>query len=141
MSARWFAALSLTALLHLSPAAFAEEPVSVSVGEVTAPLLDTANTIKSTLTEELAKLKVPSGKRYIVSASLVKLETKNSGSDSTTSAIVSLAIRDAKDGAIRGVINGTGYMKSKSNDPTAAKVVVQTAVRGATKNITTVLAH
>lgn len=140
MSARWLATLSLSALLCFSPAAFAEEQ-HVSVGEITAPQQDTANTIKLTLTEELAKVKVPGGKRYIVSANLVKLETKNNGEGSTTSAIVSLAIRDAKDGAIRGVINGTGLVKSKSNDPTAAKVVVETAVRGATRNINSFLAQ
>lgn len=136
MSARLLATLSLTALLCFSPVAFADDPVSV--GEVSAQG-EAAETIKSTLEKELAKLKVPSGKRFIVSASLVKLETKSSGADSTTQAVVSLAIRDAKDGAIRGVISGSGLLKSKTNDPTAQKVVVETAVRGATKNLPAVL--
>jgi hypothetical protein len=140
MSARWFAALSLTAMLCFSPAVFAEDPVSV--GEITATQQeDAAKTIKTTLLEELSKVKVPAGKKYIVSANLVKLETTKNGSDSTTQAVVSLAIRDAKDGAIRGVINGTGLVKSKTNDPTAAKITIETAVRGATKNITTALAQ
>ena len=139
MVSRWLSAVALTALLCVSPTALADEPVSV--GEITASQEDAAKTIKSTLAEELAKVKVPAGKKYIVSANLVKLEAKSSGSDTTTQAIVSLAIRDAKDGAIRGVINCTGLVKSKLGDPTAAKVVVETAVRGATKNLTTVLAQ
>lgn len=140
MVSRWLSAVALTALLCFSPNAIAEEPVSV--GEVTASQEDAAKTIKSTLLEELAKVKVPSGKKFIVSANLVKLEAKsNGGGDTTTQAIVSLAIRDAKDGAIRGVINGTGLVKSKSGDTGAAKLVVETAVRGATKNLTVVLAQ
>jgi hypothetical protein len=140
MLCRWFAATSLAAMMFsLSPLSSADEPVAV--GEVTAPQEDAAKTIKSTLAEELAKVKVPSGKKFIISANLVKLETKTSGADSTTQAVVSLAIRDAKDGAIRGVINGTGFMKSKTGDLTASKIVVETAVRGATKNLTVVLAQ
>lgn len=133
------AAASLAMMLSFSPLAIADDPVAV--GEVTGAQPDAAATIKTTLAEELAKVKVPAGKKFIVSASLVKLETKTNGSDATTQAVVSLAIRDAKDGAIRGVINGTGLVKSKSGDTTVSKIVVETAVRGATKNITTVLAQ
>lgn len=135
---RLFAVLTLLAAPSATTNAHADAPV---VGEVSAPREDTANTIKSTLTEELAKLKLPAGRRVIVSASLVKLETRQSGSDATTQAVVSLAIRDAKDGAIRGVVNGTGFVKAKAGDATAAKLVVETAVRGATKNLPVVLAQ
>ncbi len=135
---RLFAALVLIAAPLTSHNAHAEAPV---VGEISAPREDTANTIKSTLTEELAKLKLPAGRKVIVSASLVKLETQQSGADATTRAVVSLAIRDAKDGAIRGVVNGTGFVKTKAGDATAAKLVVETAVRGATKNLPVVLAQ
>jgi len=126
------------ACILLSDPASADAPV---VGEVSAPQEDNARTIKSTLTEELAKLKLPAGRKVIVSASLVKLETKQSGSDATTSAIVSLAIRDAANGAVRGVVNGTGLVKSKAGDATASKLVLETAVRGATKNLPVVLAQ
>ena len=140
MLCRWISATALAVtMICFSPISSADQPVAV--GEVTAPQEDAAKTIKNTLAEELAKVKVPSGKKFIVSASLVKLETKTSGSDATTQAVVSLAIRDAKDGAIRGVINGTGLVKSKPGDATASTIVVETAVRGATKNLPTVLAQ
>ena len=126
------------AFMMLSAPASAEAP---SVGEVTAPQEENAKTIKSTLTEELAKLKLPAGRKVIVSASLVKLETKQSGADATTQAVVSLAIRDAANGAIRGVVNGTGLVKSKAGDATVSKIVLETAVRGATKNLPVVLAQ
>jgi hypothetical protein len=135
---RLFAALLALAAPLVAFAASAEAP---TVGEISAPQEDTARTIKTTLSEELAKMKLPKGKKFIVSASLVKLETKQSGADSTTQAIVSLAIRDAKDGAIRGVINGSGSIKSRSGDPTVAKLVVETAVRGATRNLPSVMAQ
>jgi len=133
-----FAALLLVAAPFVAMNALAEAP---TVGEITAPQEDTANTIKRTLTEELAKLKMPAGRRVIVSANLVKLETKQSGSDATTQAIVSLAIRDAANGVLRGVVNGTGLVKTKSGDATASKLVVETAVRGATKNLPVMLAQ
>lgn len=136
---RLLAALTFLSFLVPTPSARAEGPVAV--GEVTASQEDAARTIKSTLAEELPKVKVPAGRKFIVSASLVKLETKQSGGDATTQAVVSLAIRDAKDGAIRGVINGTGYVKSKAGDPTVTRMVVETAVRGATKNLPVVIAQ
>lgn len=124
----------------IAPSALADGS-PVAVGEVDAPQEDAARAIKTTLSEELAKLKLPSGKKFIVSASLVKLETKQSGTDATTQAIVSLAVRDAKNGAIRGVINGSGLVKSRVGDPTVTKTVVETAVRGATKNLPVVIAQ
>lgn len=127
------------ALLLITPLpAGADAPV---VGEVTAPLEDTARTIKTTLTEELAKLKLPPGRKVIVSANLVKLETTKNGADATTQAVVSLAIRDAHNGAIRGVVNGSGLVKTRAGDTSASKLVVETAVRGATKNLPVVLAQ
>jgi len=137
---RLLAFLVALAAPAIAPSAFADSPVAV--GEVSAPQQeDAAKAIKTTLSEELAKMKLPSGKKFIVSASLLKLETKQSGADATTQAIVSLAVRDAKDGAIRGVINGSGLVKSRAGDPTVTKTVVETAVRGATKNLPVVIAQ
>ncbi|MGZ4357719.1 MAG: hypothetical protein ACXVRU_13015 [Gaiellaceae bacterium] len=96
--------------------------------------------MREALKAELSKLKAPSGKKFIVSANLVKLETKTSGSNATTSCIVSLAIRDAKDGAIRGVVNGTGQVVAKDGDRSAKVTSVEAAVRGATKGLPVVLA-
>lgn len=132
-------AFLVTAFAFASPAL--ADPSPVAVGEVNAPQEDAAKAIKVTLSEELSKMKLPSGKKFIVSASLVKLETKKSGTDETTQAVVSLAVRDAKNGAIRGVINGSGLVKSRAGDPTVTKTVVETAVRGATKNLPVVIAQ
>ena len=135
---RLFAALLLVAAPFFATNARAEAP---TVGEVTAPQEENAKTIKTTLTEELAKLHLPAGRKVIVSASLVKLETTRNGGDATTQAVVSLAIRDAANGAIRGVVNGSGLVKAKAGDTTASKLVLETAVRGATKNLPVVLAQ
>lgn len=130
----------MAASLIFAPATFAEEPVSVGEVSTVAGAEDAATTLRTALTTELAKVKAPSGKKFIVSASLVKLETKTSGSDATTSCVVSLAIRDAKDGAIRGVVNGTSQVVAKDGDRTAKSSSVEAAVRGATKNLPVVLA-
>lgn len=132
--------LGPVALAVGAPAAQADTS-PVAVGEVNASQEDAAKAIKTTLAEELSKLKLVNGKKFIVSASLVKLETKQSGADATTQAVVSLAVRDAKNGAIRGVINGSGLVKSHAGDPTVTRLVVETAVRGATKNLPVVLAQ
>ena len=130
----------VVALGALASSAHAD-PSPVAVGEVEATQEDAAKTIKATLSEELSKMKPPSGKRFIVSANLVKLETKQSGVDATTQAVVSLAVRDAKSGAIRGVIQGSGLVKSRAGDPSVNRTVVETAVRGATRNLPVVLAQ
>jgi hypothetical protein len=140
---RWYAFLFALGLgaFRGEPTASADPAPPVAVGEVDAPQGDAAAAIKSTLSEELPKLKLPAGRKFIVSASLVKLETRQSGVDATTQAIVSLAVRDAKNGAIRGVINGSGLVKSRAGDPTVTKTVVETAVRGATRSLPVVLAQ
>jgi hypothetical protein len=143
---RLLSALSLmaaisTAFIPAMPSiAYADQPVAVGEVSTIAGQEDVAPTIKTTLAEELSRVKAPPGKKFVVSASLVKFETKNSGSNATTQAVISLAIRDAKDGAIRGVVSGSGLVTTKSGDRDAAKLVVETAVRGATKSLPVVLA-
>lgn len=132
--------LAAAALTLAVATAHADAPVAVGEVSTVAGQEEAAHTIKSTLAEELAKVKVPAGRKFIVSASLVKLETRPSGSDATTQAVVSLAIRDAKDGVVRGVVNGTGLVTAKASDVSAKKLVVETAVRGATKNLPVVIA-
>ena len=130
----------VAASLVFAPSSFAEEPVSVGEVSTVAGAEDATTTLRTALTTELAKVKAPSGKKFIVSANLVKLETtKGSGQDSTTSCVVSLAIRDGN-GIIRGVVNGTSSVTAKSSDGSAKSSSVEAAVRGATKNIDVVLA-
>ncbi len=139
--ARSCAAAALCAGLALPTPASGDAP-KVAVGEVSTVdgKPDTESTIRSTLAQELPKVQVPQGKRFVVSASLVKLETKTSGSQATTSAVVSLAVRDAKNGAIRGLVNGTSQMNGRADDAASRRAVVEHAVRGATKSLPAVIA-
>lgn len=137
---RLFAALTVASALVVAPVIHADPPVAVGEVSTVVGNEDATKTIRSTLAEELAKVKAPAGKKFIVSATLVKLETKTAGGDATTSAVVSLAVRDAKDGAIRGVVNGSGAVVAHAGDATATKSVVEAAVRGATKSLPIVLA-
>lgn len=142
--ARSCVAAALCAGLALPSVASGDAPANaskVSVGEVSTVdgHADTETTIRSTLAQELPKVKVPNGKRFVVSASLVKLETKTSGSSATTSATISLAVRDAKNGAIRGFVNGSSQMSGRADDAASRRAVVEHAVRGATKSLPAVI--
>jgi hypothetical protein len=140
---KWAFAAAVACALAFAPAAYAEAPVAVGEVATVAGQEDAAATIKTTLAEELAKVKVPAGRRFVVSVSLLKLETKPSGEGATTSCTISLAIRDAKSGAIRGVVNGSGAVTARGADPKQEqkRVAVESAVRGATRNLPILLAQ
>jgi len=109
--------------------------VSTSVGhEEVVPLM------KSALSVEVAKVQPASGKSYVVSASLTKLETKTSGGGATTSCVISLALRDSA-GNLKGMLQGTSTVSGKHGDATARRESVEAAVRGAAKGLPTALAQ
>ena len=113
----------------------AEEP-SVKILEVSTTVgrEEVVPALKRTLSAEVAKVSVPTGKRFVLSASLTKLETKTSGSDSTTSCVISIAVRDSS-GALRGMSSGRGTIVTKKGDLGAEKAVLDAAVRGATRGL------
>lgn len=132
--ARALVPILLALSLISSQTARAEDPpvrvaeVSTSVGrEEIVPAL------KQTLILEAAKVQVPKGKRFVVSASLTKLETKpvaGGGSEVSTTCVISIAVRDGS-GTLRGMTSGRGTLVSKRFDKSAEKTVLDAAVRGA----------
>lgn len=127
------AAATFAAALTFVCAVGAESPavtlaeVSTTVGhEEIVPMM------KEALVTDLASVKIPSGKKFVVSASLTKFETSTSGSNATTSCVVSLAIRDAS-GSLKAVLSGSGSTVAKRTDAAAQREVVNAAVHGATK--------
>src|ERR1043165_7736199 len=98
MKARWV----LPALVYLlvGAPARAENVARVAIGEigtrVTRPELDLRKALRGALERELAALELgSSGKRYVLSASLVKLEPRRAGGVSCS---VSAVLREARSG-------------------------------------------
>ena len=121
-------------VLMADPSAVALGEISTSVGhEEVVPVMRTA------LATNLAGVKIPSGKAFIVSASLTKLETKTSGSQTTTSCVVSLALRDAKDGNLRGIVEGTSAVSGTGEKVNAE--LVAAAIHGATRGVSQFVAQ
>jgi len=105
--------------------------VSTSVGhEEVVPMM------KNALVNELSMVKVPPGKKFVVSAALTKFETKGT----TTSCVISLALRDAS-GNLKGVLLGSGAVVGKQDAKSTTLEVVNAAVRGATRELPAVVAQ
>ncbi|GAC1581513.1 MAG: hypothetical protein NVS3B20_26750 [Polyangiales bacterium] len=135
------AACLLTATFVATPIVLAESApvavgeISTSVGhEEVVPILRTA------LATQLANVKIPAGKKFIVSASLTKLETKNNGSETTTSCVVSIALREAKSGNLRGMVQGTSAAVGAAGTSMNADLI-SAAVHGAAGGVSQMLAQ
>ncbi|MEO7092469.1 MAG: hypothetical protein ABI175_04405 [Polyangiales bacterium] len=131
------AALSLSVIAPSS----ADAP-KVVVGEVSSSVghEEVVPVMKTALSAEVAKVQPPSGKSFVVSASLTKLDTKTSGSSATTSCVISLALRDSA-GNLKGMLQGTSTVSGKHGDVTAQKESVEAAIRGAAKGLPTAIAQ
>ena len=138
---RLFSAGLLGAALSLTVAAHADAP-KVVVGEVSTSVghEEVVPVMKSALKAEVAKVQPTSGKSFVVSASLTKLETKPSGTSETTSCVISLALRDSA-GNLKGMLQGTSSVSGKHGDATAQKESVEAAIRGAAKGLPTAIAQ
>lgn len=137
------AALSLSVI---TPRSVHADAPKVVVGEVSTSVghEEVVPVMKTALSAEVAKVQPPSGKSFVVSASLTKLETKTSGSNATTSCVISLALRDSA-GNLKGMLQGTSTVSGKHGDATAQKASlkesVEAAVRGAAKGLPTAVAQ
>lgn len=134
-----FGAFTATSLRTAHADGVASAPVVVGEVSTSVGRDEVVPVLKKSLEGEIAKLVTPGGKKFVVSANLTKLETKTSGKDSTTSCVISIAVRDAS-GSLRGMTNGNSTIVTKLNDPSAEKSVLDAAVRGATKLLPEVLA-
>jgi len=115
--------------------ASADTPVVVGEVSTTTGHDEVVPVVRSALLTELSAVKVPQGKKFVVSANLTKLETKGT----TTSCVISLALRDAS-GNLKGVLQGTGDVIGK-HDSASTKAAIDAAVHGATKGLTAVVAQ
>lgn len=135
------AALLMTATFATAPALLADGS-PVVVGEVSTSVghEEVVPVMRSALATNLAEVKIPAGKKFIVSASLTKLETKTDGAKTTTSCVVSLALRDAKDGVLKGVVQGNAMIAGAAS-PKENDALVAAAIHGAAKGVSEVVAH
>ncbi len=111
---------------------------AIEVGEVSGanalPAEDLA-TLRKVLATEVGKLEVPKGTTIVVSANVVKLETTQEKNSATTTCAVSLAVRDGKTGALRGLTSGTSVVTTKPGDKSARSQGIEGAVQGATRGL------
>lgn len=130
------AALAAVALFALSSsAAYAAKTKLVSIGEVvaTAPKAKgKINFVRSALEQELDSIdwrKPTKNKPYVVSVSVVNLETETTREKVATTCELSTTVRSAKDGSVVAIVN----QKSRAeNEAAYAKSVEDGAIRAAT---------
>lgn len=113
----------------------ADAPVIVGEVSTTVGHEEAVPVMRDALVTELSAVKVPQGKKYVVSAALTKLETKGT----TTSCVVSLALRDAT-GTLKGLLEGSGDVVGK-RDAASTKAAIDAAVHGATKGLPAVVSQ
>ena len=138
---RLLSTLALAATFALlTSAARADAPVVV--GEVSSSVghEEVIPAMRSALAAQMSTLKVPGGKKFVISANLTKLETRSTGNDATTSCVVSLALRDAA-GNLKGTLTGHGAVSAKRGDARATTEAIDAAVHGATRNLDAVIAR
>jgi hypothetical protein len=116
----------------------AEERGPVVIGEVatrvTRPRLDVRRALRRALDRELATLDagaIRASKRFVLSASLVKLEARRSPSG--VECAVSAVLREERSGAIRAVITGRAEADAEGDD--AELGAIEAAVRGAVASV------
>ena len=132
---RLLSAAVLCSSLALAGVASADTPVVVGEVSTTVGHEEVVPVVRDALVTELSAVKVPQGKKYVVSAALTKLETKGG----TTSCVISLALRDTT-GTLKGVLQGSGDVVG-TKDAASTKAAIDAAVRGATKGLPAVVSQ
>jgi hypothetical protein len=113
------------AVLGSAGAAWATEP-PVVVGEIgTRPVggADWSKTLRRALEREIALLppmQAPRSKRFVLAASVVKLERLDGSAG--TSCTVSVVVRDQKSGSIRSILEGRARLQGSAEGDDAALV-------------------
>lgn len=126
--------VAAAALALSSSAAFAAKTKLVSIGEVIATAPEAKGKlplVRSTLEEELDTIdwrKSTRMKPYVVSVSVVGLDTERTQEKISTTCILSTTVRSAKDGSVVIILN---QRSRAENDPAHARVVEDGAIRAA----------
>lgn len=129
-------AVYLVAVLASTRAVLAAEPPPVVVGEVGTRVLggtgDLPKTLRRVLEREIASLalrQASRSRRFVLSASLVKLEHQATTDSESVSCTVSVVLREQKSGAIRAIIEGRARATLQGNEGEA--VALEAAARAA----------
>lgn len=123
----------------------AERPIAI--GEIALPAAhgdsSLAAAMRASVERELAGLdlsRAPRGKRWVLSASLVRLEAETDGRVARVSCVVSTVVREAKGGAIRAIIEGKARAENDPSHRTQAELgALDAAVHGAIVAVPSVL--
>ena len=112
-------ALSIVTLAFVAQTALAgpkDKAVSVEANStVTREGRDLAATVRETAEKQVASLdltKVPKSSRFVVSASLVGLDTDVKSDNATIDARVSVTVRDGRTGALRAMLSGKAKVET-----------------------------
>jgi hypothetical protein len=127
-------------LILSTTTARAEERGPVVIGEVatrvTRARVDLPAALRRALEREIAALHVVGtkrSKRYVLSASIVKLEQRHAGAAGGVECAVSAVLREGRSGAIRAILTGRAEAEQDGED--AELMVLDAAVRGAVSSV------
>jgi hypothetical protein len=119
-------------LMAASPAR-AEGQAPVVIGEVATRVkrakVDLPKALRRALEREIAALSLAGARRYVLSASLVRLEGRKPGAPAGVRCTVSTVLREERSGAIRAVI--VGKAEADYDGEQAELGALDAAVRGA----------
>jgi len=121
--------------LSAAPAIAADPPVTVGeVGtRVSRDGVDLALVVRKALERELRALSIrPPRERYVLSASLVRLDGGVAGGASHTECMISAVLREKKSGAIRAMIEGKAHADGRRS-PDVEIGTVEAAAQGAVR--------
>ncbi len=128
----WFA-IALVACAAVARSTDAAEP-PVSLGEVGVNVarqgVDLSRLVRSAVERELARLdysRAPRGRTFVLSASLVELESHATERATHARCVVSATLRDARGGAIHAVIEGSARAENDATHRSTAELGAITA--------------
>jgi hypothetical protein len=129
-------AVYLVVVLAGTRAVHAAEPPPVVVGEVGTRVLggngELPKALRRVLEREIATLalgRAPRSKRFVLSASLVKLEHQATTDPESVSCTVSVVLREQKSGAIRAILEGRARAAVQGNE--GESMALEAAARAA----------
>jgi hypothetical protein len=128
----------LLAALISAPAYGADPPVTVGeVGtRVTRADVDLASVVRKAFERELRALALTThSERYVLSASLIRLDGRIAGGIARTECMISAVLREKKSGAIRAMIEGNARTDGGNSSTEATIGAVEAAVRGAARAV------
>jgi len=118
-------------------------PPTVSVGEVSVKAAGadapTALRLRSLLGREVDRLRLDTPRRgdaYVLSASLVRLDARDSKDGARVSCVVSATLRQARTGALLAMLRGSGVVEDDRNMVEGAKLrALEAAVSSAVSRL------